>query len=296
MSNPQYPGGYTPYPANPVGGSAPSGATAITAGVLAGVGAVSQLFGGALNMVIGIVDFESLIGEYDTSGLLGQSWFRTWAVVSGVVGVVTGVLLGVGTIALFKRKQFGRMLIVVGCAVAIMVGIAGFAINQSVDSSWNSTLINGGSGLFSLIFPIATAILLLVPATSRWLAHVPGATAQYGPYPPQAAQFPSQPGPYGVPPTGQQPGAAVPDGQNAWQQPSGPQAWGVPVAPENAWSQPPTPTEQAPWQASAVPPAAGRPADAGPTQVAPWQQTPGVQPAAPTPADRNGESTWKPAP
>ncbi|MFG1790885.1 hypothetical protein [Nocardia sp. NPDC049149] len=293
MSNPQYPGGYTPYPAYPAVGSPPSGATAITAGVLAGVGAVGQLFGGALNMVVGIVDFESLIGEYDTGGVLGQSWFRTWAVVSGVVGVVTGVLLGVGTIALFNRKRFGRLLIVVGCAVAIMVGIAGFVIAQSIDSSRNSTLINGGSGLFALIFPIATAILLLVPATSRWLAHVPGATAQYGPYPPQAAQFPSQPGRYGVPPTGQQPGAAVPD-QNAWQQPpSGPQAWGAPVAPENAWSQPPA-TEQAPWQASAAPPA--QPADVAPTQMAPWQQSPGVPPAAPTPAEGNGQSTWKPAP
>ncbi|MFI7003976.1 hypothetical protein [Nocardia sp. NPDC050175] len=283
MSYPQYPGGYNPYPAYSPGMSAPSGATAITAGVLACVGAVAELFGGGVSLVFGIIGAQ--LGEYDTTGLFSEGWFQTWAIVSGAIGLVAAVLLGVGAVAMFTRKSFGRVLIVVGCVAAIAVGITGTVLVHSSDTTSDSlsSLSGGVGGLLGLIFPVATAVLALLPMTSRWLAHTPVAAAP----PPYGYPYPGQPQPGTA--WSMQPGAAgqadgqpqaawgqpgqvsgsVPAGQASWQQaPSVPPAAGSP--PAQAWQQPGQPNGAAPagqaWQQPpSVPGASAQPAQA-------WQQ------------------------
>ncbi|WP_433660913.1 hypothetical protein ACQPW1_01095 [Nocardia sp. CA-128927] len=244
MGYPQYPGGYNPYPAYATGMSAPSGATAITAGVLACVGSVGELFGGGISLAFGLIGWE--LDDYDTTGLLSEDWFQTWAIVSGAIALVAAIVLAVGAVAMFSRKTFGRLLVVVGCVAVIVSDGVGFALTRSHDSSSDSygALTGGVGGLLGLIFPVATAILALLPMTSRWLAHTPVAAVpqQYGyPYPgPQPGQPwpPMQPG-VAAPVDGQPP-AWGPPGQ--WQQP----AAAVPTAeadkqsaaPQTAWAQP----------------------------------------------------------
>ncbi|MBF6129163.1 hypothetical protein [Nocardia brasiliensis] len=260
MVSPQYPSGYNPYPGYPGVVPAPSGATAITAGVLACVGAVGQLLGGVVNLVFGIIDIGHELGEYDSTGLLGQSWYRTFALTSGVAAMLTAVPLGVGAIGLLRRKQFGRMLVVLGCAAAIVLGIVSFALVQSAGGSWDSSLnlSTGISGLVGLLFPVGTAVLALVPATTRWLAHTPPAypyvSPQGAPWTPQPWQPPNPTwqAPPAMPTPGDQPawgpqgnqaphsvwGAPAPDtrtqppaGAHPGQQPAHPQpTWGVPGA------------------------------------------------------------------
>ncbi|MFE9582870.1 hypothetical protein ACFYO1_41315 [Nocardia sp. NPDC006044] len=278
MNYPQYPGGYNPYPGYSTGMPAPSGATAITAGVLASVGAVGQLLGGGISLAFGLLGRQ--LDEYDTTGLFSDDWFQTWAIASGAVSLVVAIVLGVGAIGMFSRKSFGRLLVVVGCVAVIVSEIVGFAIARSFVGSSDSlsgTLSGGTSGLFGLVFPLATAVLALLPMTSRWLAHTPVATVpqQYGfSYPgPQGQAWPQPPvdqpqGAWAQPGQGV-PQSAAPSG-SPWQQ-SPPQAvWGAPAQPgasggespaaQGAWGQP-APGQQAAWDQPAVPQAAwGAPA------------------------------------
>ncbi|WP_052281234.1 hypothetical protein [Nocardia vulneris] len=283
MVSPQYPSGYHPYPGYPGVVPAPSGATAITAGVLACVGAVGQLLGGAVNLVFGIVDIGHELGEYDATGLLGQSWYRTFALTSGAAALLTAVLLGVGAIGLLRRKQFGRMLVVVGCAAVIVLGIVSFALVQSAGGSWDSSLgvSTGISGLVGLLFPVGTAALALVPATTRWLAHTPAA---YPYAPPQGAPWTAQPWQPPFPDQPQVNWQATPAIPASGDQPT----WGAPgsQAPHAPWGAP-TPNTQTP------PPIGAQPAHPQPNWAAP--EAP-AQPARSWATSGGEASTDQPAP
>ncbi|MFD6155612.1 hypothetical protein ACFWF7_11750 [Nocardia sp. NPDC060256] len=330
MSYPQYPGGYNPYPAYPPGMPAPSGATAITAGVLACVGAVTELFGGGVSLVFGIIGAR--LGEYDTTGLFSEGWFQTWAIASGAIGLIAAVLLGVGAVAMFTRKSFGRVLIVVGCVAVIVVGITGTVLVHSVNTNSDSlsSLSGGIGGLFGLIFPVATAVLALLPMTGRWLAHTPVAAAPqpYGyPYPQPGAPRPMQPGAAGQldgpPPAAWGQAGQVPAGQASWQQaPPVPPTAGSPpaqawqqattdgpdkrsAAPQPAWGVPAQPAPSASDQVSGIPPvpqaAWGVPAQPGlsvPNQLdglPPVSQAAWGVPAQPGAAGPNDRGAWPPS-
>ncbi|QIS01085.1 hypothetical protein F5X71_00950 [Nocardia brasiliensis] len=266
MTSPQYPGGYQPYSGYPGVVPAPSGATAITAGVLACVGAVGQLLGGVVNLVFGIVDIGHELSEYDSTGLLGQSWYRGFALVTGAAALVTGVVLGLGAIALLRRKQSGRTLVVAGCAGVLGIGIISYALVQSAGGSWDTAigLTSGISGLVGLMFPICTVVLALVPATTRWLAHTPPA---YPYAPAQGAPWPQQP---------QTQGPAQPNWQAPPQVPGGQPTWGAPgVAPQAAWPEP----------SASTPPAAWGPAESPGTRPEDSAVPPPAAPAPPSPDD-----------
>ncbi|MFI6957199.1 hypothetical protein ACIBJI_27495 [Nocardia sp. NPDC050408] len=211
MSYPQY----EPYPSVPA--PAPGGGTAITAGVLASVGSAGQLLGGGFNIVLGLSDLGRDLAEYDSTGLFAQSWFKTYLLVTGSIAVVTAFLLGAGAVMMFTRRPLGRVPVVAGCAVVVFAGIAGYAITLRYTASGGSAAeISGGiGGLFGLIFPIATAVLALVPPTTRWLNYSPVAAPPVATYP------------YGpvAPPTGYSSGAAGPPAGSS----SG-AAWPPPVA------------------------------------------------------------------
>ncbi|WP_433758073.1 hypothetical protein [Nocardia sp. CA-135398] len=203
MSYPQY----EPYPSVPA--PAPSGGTAITAGVLASVGSAGQLLGGGFNIVLGATDLARDLAEYDSTGLFAQSWFKTYLLVSGSIAVITAFLLGVGAVMMFTRRPLGRVLVVAGCAVVIVAGIAGYAVTAHYTTSGGSAAEIGGGigGLFGLIFPIATAVLALVPPTRRWLHYRPVTAPSVTTYPYGPAGYPSG---AGVPPAGYPSGTGEP--------------------------------------------------------------------------------------
>ncbi|MGH3437778.1 MAG: hypothetical protein ACRDRN_15080 [Sciscionella sp.] len=170
---PGYPGGAD------LANQRPSGGTAITAGVLAILGAVWAI-------ILGIVDFS-------VAPAAGQS--IAWVVwLQAIVYVIEFFTLLPGAIMLFMRKSLGRWLIVVGCAAHIVQGIVAFIGVVLIANAFNnqsSAFVGGGVvGILVVLLPaIATLILALVPLTGRWVA--------WGSRPAPAAQTaPYQPGPY----------------------------------------------------------------------------------------------------
>ncbi|WP_329414485.1 hypothetical protein OG563_17725 [Nocardia vinacea] len=240
MSYPQY----EPYPSVPA--PAPGGGTGITAGVLASIGSAGQLLGGGFNIVLGLTDLARDLSEYDSTGLFSQSWIKTYLLVVGSIAVVTAFLLGVGAVMMFTRRPLGRVLVVAGCAVVVIAGIAGYAVTLHYTTSGGSAAEIGGGigGLLGLIFPITTAVLALVPPTTRWLNYNPVAAPSvarypYGPAVPTAgypsgpavppAGYPSGPPPYPPPPYPQYgPSADVPPYPQAGTDQAGAQPyWGA---------------------------------------------------------------------
>ncbi|OXM66243.1 hypothetical protein L1857_22880 [Amycolatopsis thermalba] len=178
----QYPAAPPPYPGEQYSvQQPPSGGTAITAGVLAVLGALWGVFSGILNL--GVVD--EVVDDL--------KWI---VVLQGTVYLVEFATLLPGAILLFLRKPAGRWLVALGSALHILQGVIALIVLAS-DDRFNRNLdtaagIGGGvGGLLVVLSPaIATLVLVLVPLTARWCA--------WGKRPPQ------QPGPYQGPPPQQQ--------------------------------------------------------------------------------------------
>ncbi|MEV5839441.1 hypothetical protein [Nocardia sp. NPDC052112] len=164
-----------PYPATPAQHSdnPPSGFTAITAGVLAGLGAASHLLGVILvGLVLGSTPADAgLDGEW-------PYWFEPVLVLIGLFGLTVGVLLATGAVQLFRRRTVGRRQVLVACTLNISVGwimlaylaIAGFGADSTV------SLEVGPSVLATLAVQtpaLITLALAAAPATKRWLDHRP---------------------------------------------------------------------------------------------------------------------------
>lgn len=190
---PQYPGG-----TDPELRQQPSGGTAIAAGVL---GVLGALFG----IVFALIDFNS---AKDLAGTK-VAWLVWMQAIAYTIEVVT---LGPGSILLFVRKAAGRWLVLAGSLVQVVQGIvaviAMLSLSQNLipDKSRATVAGAGIGGLLVVLAPaIATVILLVVPATGRWLAWAkqrPGMPPAYG-----------QPSGYGPPPGyGQSSGYGPPPG------------------------------------------------------------------------------------
>ncbi|MCV7110502.1 hypothetical protein [Mycolicibacterium setense] len=150
---PGYPAGYQPN--LPKG---PSGATGIIAAILALPGALVGLFYVVTSVVIIWSDHEYAVGA-----------------VFGLAGAAVGLALFIGAIALFRRKMIGRRLIIGGCAVAILSGLAalcdmaiGITGNPSREPVGFSVAI-----IVGLVFPTLTLVLAMLPSTARWIQAKP---------------------------------------------------------------------------------------------------------------------------
>ncbi|QWF85483.1 hypothetical protein [Amycolatopsis sp. CA-230715] len=183
----QYPAAPPPYPggSSSLGEKPPNGGAAITAGVLACIGAVFGLIR-ALN------DFSSL-GERALDLISDLKWIVWLEAITSVAEVVT---LLPGGILLFLRKPIGRWLVAAGSAVRIVVAIIVFSKlislvgNVSVIAGPTSAGRNAGM-LFAVLSPaIAALVLSLLPVTGRWCA--------WGKKTAQGTQL----GSFGVPPGG----------------------------------------------------------------------------------------------
>jgi hypothetical protein len=158
-----FPGG-NQYP--PMQPPAPSGATAITAAVLAGLGGFAHFFGG----LIAAFGLATIMSEMtaDSSAAIGDgAW--TWLVTIVVLNVVSGLLLLIGTVLLLLRKVAGRWLVIAGCAVSILSTLINFSLTPSNigDYEYNRGVGPDSVGLF---FAVATIVLVVLPSTAAWIS------------------------------------------------------------------------------------------------------------------------------
>lgn len=151
---PGYPAGYQPN--LPKG---PSGATGIIAAILALLGGPVGVCFGAMTVFIMFTD-----AEFDAIG-----------VVLSLFGVAFGLALLLGAIALIRRRMIGRRLIIGGCAVAILSGLATLC-DMAIGITGNPSREPAEIGLtiiVGLVFPILTLVLAMLPSTARWIQAKP---------------------------------------------------------------------------------------------------------------------------
>jgi len=170
----QQPAYYPPPPA-PI----PSGATGITAGVLAALGALANFVGGFF-MAVGVAALS-------TDSSFGESGFWGALMAVAILNIVAGVVLVPGTVLLLLRRMVGRWVVVAGCAISILSSL----ISVGLFATMSAYTANGvGTNAFSVVFPIVTLVLVLLPSTTAWIrakqANVPL------PYPPAPQQYPPQ--------------------------------------------------------------------------------------------------------
>ncbi|WP_157110458.1 hypothetical protein [Nocardia anaemiae] len=194
-----------------------------------------------MQMLVGLMNIVLVLTQsHELRQAAGLTWYPTYVLGTGTVALLAGTLLGTGAAALFRRRPAARLLIVAGCASAIVFGIAWAVVMFGV------TLIGGASGIagtlggsIGLVFPIATIILAMVPSARRWIAAAPAQNAvQPPPYPGQP--YPAQPMPatwQPIPPLGHQMPYSPVHGQFPAAQPLPyPQPAQYPARPGDRWA------------------------------------------------------------
>ncbi|WP_458318225.1 hypothetical protein [Mycolicibacterium brisbanense] len=161
---PGFGGGYQPPAMPPLAPASPSGGTGITAGVLAGLGALANLGAGIFGLIgLAAINSDSTLGSSELSG--GVS---ALLVVSVLLGVVVGVVLLAGSIMLLQRKMLGRWLVVAGCAMTIVSSLITLGLSAAVTARYGY-YGGGGFAVLGLIFPVGTLVLSLLPSTTAWI-------------------------------------------------------------------------------------------------------------------------------
>lgn len=192
-----YPGYPAPhgYPANPYV-RPPSGGTAITAAILALLGAAYNAFGA----VMGLIGAASLAETNDVLRRSGhdipasddlESQLHTAAIIAGGLAL----MLGVGGVLLLARRNWGRILIGVACGCAVAFGVQSLA-NDSVlvgEMGASSESVAVGIGLVAGFgFPLVTFVLVMLRSTIGWV------NARTAPAPAGPANPYGVPNPYGA--------------------------------------------------------------------------------------------------
>jgi hypothetical protein len=150
---------------NPPGDVRPrrSGQTAISAGVLALLGAASWAFV-TLRGVYSLLhrsDPERIVNHGDgTFSIYPSGIWIGWIPLTEVV--LAAVLLLAGGILLLMRKRVGRWLILIGCVAAV----ANIYHPMFATDYWYSSFSNWD--LISVFLAVLTATLALAPSTKRW--------------------------------------------------------------------------------------------------------------------------------
>lgn len=191
MAYPDYPQGGMP-PPMPVSRQPASGGTAITAGVLAILGALFM----ALIAFVSFTIIDLIRQVWDQGGFdqreIGEleqylpKWLDTFATATGAAYALASALLGIGAILLFTRTSVGRWMVVAGCVTAIALSVIGFFAGSVLAGDITEAARNRGEEVTSevgfdaatygsvtafVILPaLVTLILAALPATGRWIA------------------------------------------------------------------------------------------------------------------------------
>jgi hypothetical protein len=163
----------------PLAPASPSGGTGITAGVLAGLGALANLGAGIFGLIgLAAINSDSTLGSSELSG--GVS---ALLVVTVLISVVVGIVLLAGAITLLQRKMIGRWLVVAGCAMTIVGSLISLGLSAAVTARYGY-YGGGGFAVLGLVFPVATLVLALLPATTAWIQAKPNPLAPqpYSPF------------------------------------------------------------------------------------------------------------------
>lgn len=142
--------------------TAPSGATAKAAAVLA-------LLGGIANLVLAAVLVAA--GGYVSEQDRPPGWYRATIYVVAAAGFISAGALLAGAVMTLTRKRFGPQIVAVGCALCIATFFVDLAMALSAAGE-GGVGVSGSPGryLSGLIFPALTLVLALLPSTKRWLA------------------------------------------------------------------------------------------------------------------------------
>ncbi|MCG5431016.1 hypothetical protein LV457_01720 [Mycobacterium sp. MYCO198283] len=180
---PAYP--YGPPPGYPYGPPNPpaSGATAIVAAVLSFLGALANV----LSAVDGFVSVASLREPRGAYGVEYPAWLAPTGIIVSIAQLVLAVALVFGGVQLVRRRLNGRVVVAAAAGAAVLIqlvslGFAAAAVKWARDLSARYDVgvdlgplltLSIGISAVMIIFPIATGVLALLPATRRWCLSAP---------------------------------------------------------------------------------------------------------------------------
>ncbi len=167
---------YPTYPAHPVYPvyapaqpipARPSGVTAITGAVLSLLGGLAQVV-----TVFGSLVALTLTSDSSVSQYL-PDWYGAVMVLTLLVSVAlcAGLLVGGGFLTV--GRSWARIVVAASCGVAIVFGIVSEVVASAMYRGMGADIAAGQGassvfGFLGLIFPIATAVLVLLPSTAAW--------------------------------------------------------------------------------------------------------------------------------
>ncbi|WP_078292877.1 hypothetical protein [Mycobacterium sp. D16R24] len=144
--------------------SSPSGATAKTMAVLALLGGIVNLASAVLLVAAG-----SYLSDQDTM----PGWYHATTYAIAACGFVAAGALLAGGVMTFKRQRFGPRIVATACVLGIAVFFGDLAATLTAAHDTSATGISTSPihYLASLIMPVATLVLALLPSTTWWVIH-----------------------------------------------------------------------------------------------------------------------------
>lgn len=156
------------YPGYPLAPPPPSGTTAVSAAVLAGLGAFANL-GASLLALFGLLGMAALANDPDYGGVDVPGTASALIVVLVLGSLVCGVMLAVGTVLLLRRRMLGRWLVVVGCGIVLVQSLVGLMIESALSARYEYYQSGPGFTAVHLVFATITLVLVLLPSTTKWI-------------------------------------------------------------------------------------------------------------------------------
>ncbi|MFV8265196.1 hypothetical protein ACNQR9_19005 [Mycolicibacterium peregrinum] len=165
----------------------PSGVTGTIAAVLAALGALA-------GAAVGTGQFFDWMLSTGLHNLSSSTYVVE--IVATVITFTSGLVLLVGSILLFQRKLIGRIVVVIGCSLALLSGLGLFVAVDAFQDDYPGAPDASPLSLVSLVFPIATIVLTLVPSTTAWIRakQNPVAPQPYPQNPATPQTYPQYPG------------------------------------------------------------------------------------------------------
>lgn len=151
-----------------VGRSAPQrpGAAVTVTVVLAGLGVVATVLGWL--DAVSALDHGYSAGFGELSFVRPRGWLRGyyWSTAVADPGVV--VVLTGGAVLHVARRRYAQVVLTVGCAVVIALGIYGAVVRPDLVGSGPAGAVDRVAHLVPLGFPITVIVLAWLPSARRW--------------------------------------------------------------------------------------------------------------------------------
>lgn len=162
-----------------------TGGTAVTAAILALLGGLAA-FGGVVMYVANTLRFDAPWFGWGIT----QGWSSIVTMLLLVIDVVAAVMLLAGAAMIFRRRKAGPVLVILGClgeigtfvlgALSTVIQLLdyGFPLSRQLEAILSNSSINLILGadvdihwavsLLTMVFPVLTFVLAVLPSTRRW--------------------------------------------------------------------------------------------------------------------------------